>query len=200
MLLLYAVQSEVRFGRRARTIFGGASDRGSTLAVSASAVVPILGFVLAMKAPTSPFLGQLPSWLWTSNSLPGMPWVAWTGVSLGIVGLWVRLWALLTLRQAYTRTLRVDEGQFFERGGPYRLVRHPGYLGSLLCLNGIALSTGNVFVVSASVLATFAAYGYRIRVEDAMLVASFGPAYESYRRQVSALFPLRGPRLTRPET
>ena len=105
----------------------------------------------------------------------------------------VRLWALLTLRQAYTRALRVDEGQSNKRGGPHRLVRHPGYLGSLLCLNGIAIATGNVFVVAASVLATFAAYGYRIRVEDAMLIASFGPAYESYRREVSALFPLRGP-------
>jgi DNA-binding XRE family transcriptional regulator len=70
VLLLYAVQSEVRFGRRARTIFAGPSDRGSTLAVSASAIVPVLGFVLVMKAPAWSLLGRLPEWLWTSHSIP----------------------------------------------------------------------------------------------------------------------------------
>ena len=189
VLLLYAVQSELRFGRRARTIFAGPSDRGSTLAVSAAAVVPVLGFVMVMKAPTSSLLGLLPSWLWTPDSLPGMPSVAWLGVGLGIVGISARLWAVLTLRQRYTRTLRVDGWHSIERGGPYRFVRHPGYLGSLLCLNGIALATGNAFVFAASVIATLAAYAYRIRVEDAMLTVAFGQAYESYRREVRALVP-----------
>lgn len=192
VLLLYAVQSEVRFGRRARTMFAGPSDRGSTLAVSASAIVPVLGFVLVMKAPTWPLLGRLPAWLWTSHSIPGMPAMAWIGVGLGVLGLSVRLWAVLTLRERYTRTLRVEEEQRIERGGPYRFVRHPGYFGSLLCLNGIALATGNAVVFLASVLATFVAYAYRVRVEDKMLVAAFGPAYESYRRDVNAVVPFLG--------
>lgn len=189
VLLVYALQSELRFGRRARAMSAGPSDRRSTLAVSASAVVPVLGFVMVMKAQTSPFFGWLPAWLSTSRSLPGMPWVAWTGVSFGIVGISVRLWAVLTLRHRYTRTLRVDGRHALERGGPYRFIRHPGYLGSLLCLNGLALATGNAFVLVASVLATSIAYAYRIRVEDAMLSAAFGGAYEGYRREVSALIP-----------
>ena len=49
VLLLYAVQSEVRFGQKARTIFPGSADRGSTLAVLLSSAIPVLGFVLAMK-------------------------------------------------------------------------------------------------------------------------------------------------------
>jgi protein-S-isoprenylcysteine O-methyltransferase len=159
------------------------------MAVAASAIVPVLGFVIVMKAPTWSFFGLLPSWLWTSDSLPGMPWVAWVGVGLGIVGLWVRLSAVLTLRQRYTRTLRVDDGHSIERSGPYRLVRHPGYLGSLLCLNGVALATGNAFVFAVSIVATFVAYAYRIRVEDAMLTAAFGPVYENYRREVNAVIP-----------
>ena len=119
-----------------------------------------------------------------------MPWIAWIGVGLGVVGIAVRLWAVVTLRHRYTRTLRVDAAAAIERGGPYRFIRHPGYLGSLLCLNGIALATGNLFVLAASLLATSTAYAYRIRVEDAMLTAAFGKAYESYRREVPALIPL----------
>jgi protein-S-isoprenylcysteine O-methyltransferase Ste14 len=63
------------------------------------------------------------------------------------------------------------------------------YVGSLLCLNGVALASGNALVLAASVLATLSAYAYRIRVEDAMLIAAFDAAYEGYRREVGALIP-----------
>jgi protein-S-isoprenylcysteine O-methyltransferase len=177
VLMLYALQSEIRFGAKARSIATGLSDRGSTLAVSLSSSVPVIGFVLAMK-------GRMPA------PLPGMPAIAWMGVVLGALGLLLRLWAVLMLRERYTRTLLLHEGHRIERGGPYRFVRHPGYLGSLLCLNGIALASGDTLVLLASIAATSAAYAYRIRVEDAMLVAAFGAPYESYRRETGALLPL----------
>ena len=189
VLLLYTVQSEIRFGSRARTMAAGASDRGSTLAVGLSSVVPIVGFVLAMRTRTSPFPTRLPAWLLGPGTMPGMPAVAWVGVSLGGLGLLIRLWAVLTLRQRYTRTLLVHEGHTIERRGPYRFVRHPGYLGSLLCLNGIALASDSATIFAASIATTFAAYVYRIRVEDMMLVAAFGASYENYRREVGALLP-----------
>lgn len=176
LLLLYALQSEIRFGARARSGIPAASDRGSTLLVSLSAIVPVAAFVLAMK-------GRIPS------DLPAMPAIAWVGVGLGALGLLLRLWALLVLRERYTRTLLVHGEHAIERGGPYRFVRHPGYLGSLLCLNGIALASGNALALAASLAATLAAYAYRIRVEDAMLVAAFGAAYEDYRHEIAALLP-----------
>ena len=93
------------------------------------------------------------------------------------------------MRERYTRTLLIQDEHCIERGVPYRFVRHPGYLGSLLCLNGFALASGNAFVLLASVAATAAAYAYRIHVEDDMLVATFGPRYEAYRRETRALLP-----------
>jgi hypothetical protein len=49
VLLLYAIQAEVRFGGRARSYATGVTDLRSTLAISLSAGVPVLGFVFAMK-------------------------------------------------------------------------------------------------------------------------------------------------------
>lgn len=195
MLLLYALQSEIRFGSRARRMRAGKSDRISTLIVSASSAVPVLGFVLTMKASSPAFFpALLPQWF-RHAFIPGLPGIAWMGVVLGICGLALRLWAVLTLRDRYTRTLLVQHEHSIERGGPYRWVRHPGYLGSLLCLNGIALASGNSVTLIASLLATLGAYSYRIRVEDAMLVAAFGHSYGEYRRQVRALVPsFRPPR------
>jgi protein-S-isoprenylcysteine O-methyltransferase Ste14 len=190
VLLLYAIQSEVRFGARARTMRAGPADRKSTLAVSVSSAVPVLGFALAMKASTPSVAGLLPRWF-RAAVLPGMPWSAWLGVALGACGFALRLWAVLQLRERYTKTLLVHDEHAIERGGPYRWVRHPGYLGSLLCLNGVALASGNWVTLLASLVATAAAYSYRIRIEDEMLVAAFGDSYAEYRREVGALLPLR---------
>jgi protein-S-isoprenylcysteine O-methyltransferase Ste14 len=64
-----------------------------------------------------------------------------------------------------------------------------------LCLNGIALASGNWAALIASLLFTSPAYSYRVTVEDEMLVGAFGPAYAEYRRQVRALLPFpRSPR------
>jgi protein-S-isoprenylcysteine O-methyltransferase Ste14 len=188
VLLLYAIQSEIRFGPKARTMSTGPADRGSTLAVSLSAAVPVLGFALAIKTRESPGHALLPSWF---GILPGMPAIAWVGVAIGTLGLLMRLWSVLILRDRYTRTLQTQTSQILERGGPYRFARHPGYLGSLLCLNGIALASGDLLTVIASLAATTAAYAYRIRVEDAMLVAQFGASYRTYCGEVGALFPFR---------
>lgn len=186
MLLLYAVESEVRFGAKARSFSAGSSDRKSSLAVSLASGVPVLGFVLAMKSSSS----WVPE-LFHTPALPGMPAVAWTGVAIAATGLRVRAWALLTLRERYTRTLMIQDEHAFEQGGPYRWIRHPGYLGSLLCLNGIAVASGSVVVLVASLVATLAAYAYRIGVEDRMLEATFGEPYAAYRRDVNALVPLK---------
>jgi protein-S-isoprenylcysteine O-methyltransferase Ste14 len=179
VLLLYAIQSEIRFGAKARTITAGPEDRGSTWAVGLSSAVPVLGFVLAMKTRVS--LGL--------RVIPGMPHIAWVGVGVGVLGLLIRLWSVLTLRDRYTRTLLVGTSHPFERGGPYRFVRHPGYLGSVLTLNGIAIASGDLLTLVVSLAATSAAYTYRIRVEDGMLVSRFGAAYQQYREKVGALLP-----------
>lgn len=80
VLLLYGLQSEIRFGARARTIRAGRSDRKSTLLVSASSAVPVLGFVLAMKA-SSPAASTLPQWF-RHAFMPGLP-----GLRIGVIAM-----------------------------------------------------------------------------------------------------------------
>ena len=186
MMLLYAAQSELRFGAKARSHRAGGSDRKSTFILSLASLVPVAGFVLAMKSGSS-WVPQA----FRAPSLPGMPGVAWLGVALAGGGLALRAWAVVTLRERYTRTLMTHAEHAFERRGPYRRVRHPGYLGSLLCLNGIAMASGSAVVLLASLAATVAAYAYRIRVEDEMLVRTFGEPYAAYKREVNALLPLK---------
>lgn len=189
LILLYALQAELRFGAKARAHTPGKSDRGSTYLVSLSSIVPIFGFALAMKAhATGRLFGMnIPAWLiWPGADNAAL---GWTGVGFGLLGILLRFWAVMTLRERYTRTLLVHEEHTIDRSGPYGVVRHPGYAGSLLCLNGIALASCSAFVLILSLAATFAAYAHRMRAEDAMLVETFGDQYRRYTREVGAIIP-----------
>jgi protein-S-isoprenylcysteine O-methyltransferase len=188
ILILYALQSELRFGAKARKMSSGTADRGSTKAVSLASAVPVIGFVIAMRPQSQFFRAWVPTWLRDTN-LPGLPTIAWIGIAFGAIGILLRFWAVMKLRDRYTRTLLIQDDHVVERSGPYRFVRHPGYLGSLLVLNSIALASGNFVTVIASLVATGAAYRHRVRAEDAMLVATFGESYARFRREVPAIVP-----------
>jgi protein-S-isoprenylcysteine O-methyltransferase Ste14 len=58
------------------------------------------------------------------------------------------LWAILT-NEFYTSTVRLqhERGQVVIESGPYRVVRHPGYLGITLMLFCIALLLGSLYAM-----------------------------------------------------
>jgi protein-S-isoprenylcysteine O-methyltransferase len=69
------------------------------------------------------------------------------------------------------------------------LVRHPGYSGSLLVWIGAGMAVSNWIALTLVTLVCLIAYIYRIRSEEAMLVARFGQEYEEYRRRTKRLIP-----------
>jgi protein-S-isoprenylcysteine O-methyltransferase len=104
-------------------------------------------------------------------------------------GLLLRAWGMRTLGRFYTRTLRTVEEQPVVRSGPYRLIRHPGYCGSLLVWIGYTLAEGSWLAVLLVAAVLGAAYSYRIRSEERLLVDALGPAYAEYRRHSKRLIP-----------
>src|SRR5262245_41572676 len=56
---------------------------------------------------------------------------AWLALGLVVawLGMLLRLWAVRTLGPLFTTTVTVQPGHRVITGGPYRLVRHPSYLG-----------------------------------------------------------------------
>jgi protein-S-isoprenylcysteine O-methyltransferase Ste14 len=114
---------------------------------------------------------------------------AWGGVALAAAGLIIRAWGMRTLGDAYSRTLRTTSEQRLVTTGPYRWVRHPGYLGSIAVWVGASLafhSWLSALIVAAIMLV---AYGWRIQAEERMLAEHFGDDYEAYRARTSRLIP-----------
>jgi len=179
-ILFFAMDFAVRFGSEARRVDGAPADRGTTRGMYLAFLAILLaGFGLPRVLP--PRFANVPATL------------AWIGAALVPPGLLIRLWATLTLRHAYSRSLRIQPGQELMRRGPYRWVRHPGYLGSLTTWSGIGFASANALSIAITLAALAIAYGRRIRHEEAMLLEAFGERYREYRREVAALIPfLRG--------
>src|SRR5262249_18262519 len=136
----------------------GAFDRGSTTLLAA---VFTLGSLLLPVALLLNARGV--------GRMGVAPVVAWCGVVIMLLGVALRIWASRVLGRFFTRTLRVAGDQPVVSGGPYRVVRHPGYLGDILMWSGAAFATLNWVAFAGLTLAALLAYSYRIRVEEVML-------------------------------
>lgn len=78
-------------------------------------------------------------------------------------------WAMAENRFfAITVRLQTDRGQVVVSGGPYRLVRHPGYAGSVAATLCVPLALGSAWALAPAVL-TVMAIVIRTALEDRFL-------------------------------
>jgi protein-S-isoprenylcysteine O-methyltransferase Ste14 len=168
----FALEATARQQGRTASLHASADDRGTTQAI-------IRAFVLAAALPL--VLRDLPT-----RRLPR--WTVPLGLALQAGGLGVRVWSMRTLGAAYSRTLRTEGDQRVVVDGPYRLIRHPGYAGSLLIWAGFGLTSGSlpVVVVVSGLLGR--AYARRIIAEEVLLRRDL-PGYVLYSRRTKRLVP-----------
>jgi protein-S-isoprenylcysteine O-methyltransferase len=164
----------LRDGDEARSWRADVHDRSSTRLIVAT-------YVVAFVAPL--FLGDGALGAVTADSL-----VAWIGIALGAIGLGARIWSMRVLGRDYTRSLRTRSEQPVVDRGPYRIIRHPGYLGSILVWSGSRLAL-NWIVAALTAIVLVAVYCYRISAEERMLDGHFGDAYASYKAHTWRLLP-----------
>jgi protein-S-isoprenylcysteine O-methyltransferase Ste14 len=103
------------------------------------------------------------------------------GASLTGIGVIVVAWARIALGRSFTVLPRPRQGGELVTGGPFRVVRHPVYLGATLLFVGLSLLySWSSLILSVALALLWAA---KARVEERYLVERF-PAYEEYRRRV----------------
>ena len=157
----------------AATWQGGAADRASTLLLVVAFVLAIGLTVVLLSAD----IGRIPEPL------------RWIGVVIEAIGLGVRGWSMVVLGRYYTRTVRTVTDQRLVTAGPYRLVRHPGYTGTLLVWTGYCIGVGDWIVLLVVGALLVGAYTWRIHTEEALLLGVFGDQYRQYQRRTRRLIP-----------
>jgi protein-S-isoprenylcysteine O-methyltransferase Ste14 len=116
---------------------------------------------------------------WTRD----MPlWFYWVGAFAFLAGNGILLWARYTNR-FFSSMVRIqaDRGQRVCNTGPYRYVRHPGYVGGILMALAMGVVLGSWWACIPQVLAALMLM-WRTSKEDLTLKAEL-PGYSEYARQ-----------------
>jgi protein-S-isoprenylcysteine O-methyltransferase len=110
-------------------------------------------------------------------------------VALLVGGIGLRIWAIRHLGRFFTVAVGIQEDHRVIDDGPYRLVRHPSYTGSLVALTGVGLLTFNWLGLLLIVSCTLLAYALRVAVEEKAMLAQFGARYAQYAARTKRLIP-----------
>jgi protein-S-isoprenylcysteine O-methyltransferase Ste14 len=94
-----------------------------------------------------------------------------SGAAIAVAGEGLRIWAAGHL----------EKGSEVTASGPYRLSRHPLYLGSAFIGAGFAVASASLPAAALVVMYLVVTYGAAIRSEEAHLTEKFGAAYPEYR-------------------
>ncbi|MCL4561605.1 MAG: isoprenylcysteine carboxylmethyltransferase family protein [Chloroflexi bacterium] len=153
-------------------------DRGSLGVLLALQWLGIaLNFLLAWVLPAAAIAWQRPA-------------VLLVGVVVILLGVALRWYAIRVLGSLFTRDVAVSASQLVVQRGPYRLIRHPAYSGTLLTMLGLGLATSNWASLISLLIFTFAGHLYRVRVEEEALVQAIGQPYVDYMRRTKRFIPL----------
>jgi protein-S-isoprenylcysteine O-methyltransferase Ste14 len=101
-----------------------------------------------------------------------------------LLGLWVcwHTWSIISVRQWWRHDRLCTSG-------PFRLVRHPLYSGTILLgATGAALLC-NSWVVLVTPVLMYPILSLLVRKEEAMMLAIFGDEYRRYAARTGCLFP-----------
>ncbi len=116
-------------------------------------------------------------------------WITTIALVLMVSGLLMRTWGVVTLGRYFTWHITAEEQQTVVRSGPYRFVRHPGYLGAFLTYGSTALFFHSWIVCIPSAAILLFAFLRRIHYEEKELCVVLGDDYKSYCRSVRRLIP-----------
>jgi len=115
--------------------------------------------------------------------------LAVAGSVIAVAGCAIVLRSRAELGAAWSFAPRAGATSGLVRGGPYRIVRHPIYLGLSMVAAGEAVAFSNwsaLLVVGVAVIPTFA---WRAQVEEKLLAHVFGDPYVLYRERTHMIIP-----------
>lgn len=138
---------------------------------------PYADFVARLRVPMGFVMAAAFAWF----SQPTLDSIG-LGVAVAVPGLLLRAWAAGHLRKNATLTT----------SGPYRFIRNPLYVGTLVVAMGLAAATAQPWLALLFALVFLAVYLPAITLEEQHLRSLF-PDFGQYAGQVPLLFPYRRP-------
>lgn len=152
-------------------------DRGSYLVLI---VLMFAGIGLAFL-----FADILPRATITWNQIP----VFFVGIVFMLAGVAFRWYAIRTLGRFFTRNVATHADQKVVQHGPYTLICHPAYAGTILTMLGLGLAMTNWVSMLVLVICNLVGHFYRIHVEEQLLMINLGQPYVAYMQHTKRFIP-----------
>lgn len=121
------------------------------------------------------------------GALPG--WVFYPGEVLFVGGAALTGWSYAILGRHVSPHVEVLSDHNVIKSGPYRYVRHPGYLGQVVAMLGFGLALQSWLAELTILFTVICLFGYRIRVEEEFLVSELGRIYVDYMKGTRRIIP-----------
>ncbi len=137
-------------------------------------------------------LGQIVSvveWAYFRGAPQTLDVWAISGILLLAFGTAFRLWAIRTLKNAFSATVQIKQGQQLVTSGPYKWLRHPSYTGAWIAMIGAALLMHSYIGLVLMGPGMMLVYTRRIAVEERALENAFGENYKTMRWSTDRLVP-----------
>ena len=102
------------------------------------------------------------------------------GIGLLVAGSLLRRYCFRILGKYFTAAVTVRADQPVIDTGPYRWIRHPGYMAGFVMYLGIGLALGNWLSLVIFFLEICFVYSRRVKAEEKALLDTIGEPYRAY--------------------
>ncbi len=110
------------------------------------------------------------------------------GALIFLCGMLLFAWAVACLGTGFLGDVEPVSGTLVTRG-PYRFVRHPLYLGTVIGTIGLVIGLCSVLGMAAVLLLFVPATVYRARLEEEAMARKFGEEWDAYASKTGFMLP-----------
>jgi len=111
------------------------------------------------------------------------------GLILLFTGIIIRWMSIITLKKYFTANLTIQEDHKLITTGIYKYIRHPSYLGGIICFAGFGIALDNYISLFFIFFINLVVILFRIDFEEKILANEFGLAFEEYKKRTKKLLP-----------
>lgn len=149
-----------------------------------------LSILLILIASSISVFSSVIEWAYFTPDKSQINSVTVIGFIFLLIGICFRVWSINVLGKNFTATVKITREHELIKTGPYKLIRHPSYLGAFVAIIGCPVFLNNTYTIFISCIAMIIAYYFRINVEEKTLSNHFGKYYEDYKKDTYRLLPL----------
>src|SRR4030065_648701 len=103
-------------------------------------------------------------------------------------GLWI-LWSRWSLGEWFSTKFAIKKGHQIIKTGPYKIMRHPIYLGGTLAIWGFTLALDSLITLLILAIPIPITFYLNIKAEERLFLKEMAGEYQKYQQEVPRLIP-----------